>query len=134
MSRYRHVQSVTFGETLLPLPMSVRLSRRAETAPAAGDDEAFATSVQLRPATIAAEVRIRGTAVAEMLELGQQETLSLTVTPTQDGASSRTVTIAGAVLSDVELEYDQASMATARLRFVAEASDGNTNPYTAEDA
>jgi len=133
MSRYRQIQSVSFGETSLPLPMSVRLSRRAETAPAVADNEAFATSVQILPAAIVAEVRIRGTAVAEALELGQQATLGFTVAPAQSDAPSRSVTITGAILSDVELEYDQASMATARLRFVAEASDGSTNPYTAEE-
>jgi len=132
MERYQRITSVTFGQTVLRLPLSVRVSRRAEPRPARNDSDEFATSVQLGEPTIAAEVRIRGTA-AEGLSLGQSGDLSFTVAPTGDAQPSRTITLTGAVLAAIELSYEQVSMATATLRFVAEAQSGNTDPFAAEE-
>ena len=134
MSRYGAVDVVHFGEVTLPHPLSVRLGRRAEPASAAGQNDAFATSVQVSAATITAEVRLRGTAVAEALTLGQQDDLTFTMRPTSASQSARDVTVAGAVLVSIETVYEQASLASAVLRFVAEAADGLTDPVTAEDA
>ena len=134
MARYVHIASATFDEVPLPLPLSVRLSHRAEPTPAAGDNDAFATSIQLGVPVIVAEVRIRGTATAEGFSLGQQGTLSFTIAPGQSGSAPRTITLAGAVLVAVELAYEQASMATATLKFVAEAENGTTNPFSAEES
>ena len=133
MERYQRITSVTFGQTVLRLPLSVRVSRRAEPRPARNDSDEFATSVQLGEPTIAAEVRIRGTAAAEGLSLGQSGDLSFTVAPTGDAHPSRTITLTGAVLAAIELSYEQVSMATATLRFVAEAQSGNTDPFAAEE-
>jgi hypothetical protein len=134
MSRYTHIESLTFGQTSLPLPLSVRLSRKAEAIPAVSDSDAFATSIQTSVPTLVAEVRIRGTATAEDLSLGQQENLSFTVAATDSGTSSRTITLTDAVLTAVELAYEQSEMATVLLRFVAEAGDGNQDPFSAENA
>ena len=134
MDRYTRIQSVTFGQTALPLPLSVRLRRHCEAAPAGGDADLFATSVQLNRPSLVAEVRVRGTNVAEALTLGQKDTLSVTVAPARSGQAGRTITLAGAVLASMELIYEQASMAMARLRFVAESADGATDPFSAEDA
>ena len=134
MDRYVRIQSVTFGETSLPLPVSVRLSRHSEAKAAAGDNDAFATSVEISQPTVIAEVRLRATAPAEGLTLGQQADLSFTVAPTRSGCPGRTVTLSGAVLVTVELSYKQSDMATALLRFVAEADDGNQDPFSAGDA
>ena len=134
MERYQRITSVAFDQTALPLPLSVRLSRRAEPQPAAGDSDGFATSVQLGCPLIVAEVRIRGTAAAEGLSLGARGTLALTIAPTGGGQPSRTVTLIGAILTAIELSYEQTSMASATLRFVAEADDGDTDPFSAEEA
>jgi len=134
MDRYTRVQSVTFGQTELSLPLSVKLSRRAQAISAGGDNDAFVTSVEIGRATISLEVRVRGTAVAENLSLGQQADLSFTVAATHSQQTPRTISILGAVLVAVELAYEQAAMATALLRFVAEAPDGGQDPFSAEDA
>ncbi len=134
MDRYMRIQSVTFDGTTLPLPLSVRLFRTAEAKPAIGDNDVFATSVEISQPHLAAEVRIRGTAIAEGLSLGQQGDLAFTVAPTTSQGSPRTVTLSGAVLIAIELSYEQAAMATAVLRFAAEASNGNQEPFSAEAA
>ncbi len=51
----------------------------------------------------------------------------------RDGAAPRRIVLTGAVLTAVELTYEQSSMATATLRFVAEATDGQQEPFLAED-
>lgn len=134
MERYQRITSVTFGALALPLPLSVRLSRKAEPQAARGDNDLFATSVQLAAPQMVAEVRIRGTAAAESLSLGQRGTLAITVAPAEAGKASRTITLAGAVLTAVELAYEQASMAAATLRFTAEAAAGNTDPFSTEES
>jgi len=134
MARYGRIQSASFGATSLPLPLSVRIERRVETTAAAGQNDAFATSVQTQGPQIAAEIRIRGTDVAEGLSLGERETLSLTVAASQSGQADRSITLIGAVLAAIELAYDQSSMATATLRFVAEADGGTTDPFSGEDS
>jgi len=80
------------------------------------------------------EVRLRDTAAAEALSLGQQANLSFTVAAADSASASRTVTVSGAVLMAVELAYEQATLATATLRFVAEAPDGITDPFSAEES
>jgi len=134
MARYGRIQSVCFGQTALPLPLSVRVERRAGTVTAAGQSDTFATSIQTEPAAIMAEVCIRGTAVAESLSLGERNTLSFVVAPSQSGQDGRSITLTGAILVAIELAYDQTSMAAATLRFVAEAANGTTDPFLAEDS
>ena len=134
MDRYQRITSVTFGALSLPLPLSARLSRKAEPQTARADNDLFATSVQLSAPQMMAEVRIRGTAAAEALSLGQRGTLAITVSPTEAGKASRTIRLAGAVLTAVELAYEQASMAAATLRFAAEADNGGTDPFSAEES
>jgi hypothetical protein len=134
MHRYGRIECMSFGQTALPLPLSVRIGRVADVAPARGQNDAFATSVQMTAPRLTAEVRIRGTAVAEALTPGEQDTLTFTIAPTESGQSGRSVALAGAVLTAVELAYEQAGLATAVLRFVAEADPGTVSPFSAEDA
>ncbi len=133
MARYTAIQSVGFGGVTLSLPLSVRITRKAAAAPISGDDDAFATSVQTAPTTILTEVRTRDVAAADALTPGQQATLTLTSGPTESSQAGRVITLTGAILTAVELNYDQSAMAAAILYFVAEAADGNTDPFTAED-
>ncbi len=133
MARYTSVQSVSFGAATLSLPLSVRVTRKVTPAPAAGDDDAFVTSVQTTAATILVEVRTRDVAAADALSPGEQAALALTSGPTESSQAGRVVTLAGAVLTAIELNYDQSAMAIATLHFIAEAADGNTDPFTAED-
>ena len=134
MNRYMHIDAARFGAIDLPLPLSVKLVRCCQPLPAGGDAETFATSIQLGRPVISAEVRIRDTAVAESLPLGQAGTLAFTVAPTRGGQAGRTVSMEGAVLHAVELTYEQAAMACAVLRFAAEAPGGNQDPVAAEDS
>jgi len=134
MSRFASIQSVSFGQTSLGLPLSVRIARTAQTVPAAGDNDAFTTSIQLGTSSVVAEVRVRDVAVAEDLVLGQKATLSLRSNPTESGQAGRDITLAGAVLIAIEIAYEQASMAAATLRFIAEADQGATDPFDAENA
>ena len=133
MSRYGKIESVSFGQIDLPLPLSIKLTRQSEALPAAGESDSFATSLQLSQPKIMAEVRVRGTAVAESLTVGDAGTLAFTISPTSEAQRSRRVTMQGAVLCSVELVYEQTSMACAALSFVAAAPDGNQDPVTAED-
>jgi hypothetical protein len=134
MDRYTRIDSVTFDQTALPLPLSVKLSRTAEAKPAGSDSDAFATSIEIGQPVIIAEVRIRGTNTAESLSVGQQGDLSFTVGVAASGGTPRDITISGAVLTAVELDYEQASLATALLRFIAEASGSSQDPFSAEDS
>ena len=133
MSRYTRIQSVQFGQTSLPLPLSVRFSRRTEAMPSFADSDIFATSVQVGAPVLVAEVSVRGTAVAESLSLGDVGTLSVTIGPTGAGQTARLVALDGAVLTNIELIYEQSAMAVARLQFVAEAPSGVSDPFAAED-
>lgn len=134
MDRYTRIVSVSFDASDLALPLSVKLLRRADPHVAGSDSDAYPTSVELSPPSITAEVRIRGTASAEALSLGSRGDLVFTVAAASSGTSDRSITITGAVLIAVEMSYEQSSMATAVLLFVAEADDGSQNPYSAEDA
>ena len=133
MSRYARIESLSFDGTELPLPLSVRVSQQTDTSAAAGDNDAFATSVQLSVPTITVEVRIRGTATAETMSLGDAGTLAFTVAPAGADAPARAVTINGAVLTAVDIVYEQLAMAVAVLRFTAEAEDGGASPFSAGD-
>ena len=134
MERYGGITTVTFGQTSLGLPVSARLFRRAAASPAGGDDEAFVTSVQLDPPVTGIEVRVRDIAAAEGLSLGQADILVVQLAPTRSGQPGRTITIDSAVLTGVELQYDQAAPASAQLSFAAEATDGDTDPFAAEES
>lgn len=133
MERYTHVDSVLFGETSLPLPVSVRLSRRSQPASLAADSDRFLTSVQVGPVEHVVELRFRGTAVAETLSPGQQATLCFVIRPTRGGQKPRQITLSGAVLVGVEIHYEQSNAAAATLQFAAEASAGDVDPFSAED-
>jgi len=134
MSRYAGIQAASFGSTALPLPISVRLVRRAEPIHASGENDGFETSIQLGPTSLIAELRIRGTAAAEGLTVGSKQTLSVTIAPSAATQAARIVTLAGAVLLAVELTYEQGKPASATLRFAAEAASGTVDPFSAEDA
>lgn len=134
MERFGAITSVSFDQTALPLPVSVRISRRAEPAPAGSDSDAFATSVQLRRPVIAVEVRTRQTDLAESFSLGQAGELSLEIAPTRAGQRGRVVSIDRVVLTDIELQYDQAAPALARLSFLAEAVDGAVDPFSSQES
>ena len=134
MNRYTRIEGASFGQTELPLVMSIKLARHCPPLPAGSDHEFFATSMQLGRPLITAEVRMRDTAVAESLSLGQVATLSFSVGGTQQEQPGRSVQLEGAVLHSVELSYEQATMACAVLRFVVAAPDGNQDPLIAEDS
>ena len=133
MERYGAISDATFGQTSLLLPISVRLVRRSEPVPAAGDSDAFVTSVQLSRPVIGVEVRIGDTAVADGLSLGQVGVLSVEISPTRSGQIGRVITITNAVLTCVEFQYEQSAPAVAKLTFTAEAADGNTDPFVAQE-
>ncbi|MGA2265407.1 MAG: hypothetical protein ABSH10_03140 [Phycisphaerae bacterium] len=131
MNRYVCIKSLTFDGSPLPLPLSVRLSRQCQASPAGGDGDLFATSVQIARPSLNVEVRIRDTSVTETLPLGRRGTLSFVVAAAS-GQGGRQITIAGAVLTAVELSYEQIAPAVATLRFLAETDDGLTDPMQAE--
>jgi hypothetical protein len=134
MNRYTRVENVSFGSAELPLVLSVKLTRHCQPLPAGSDDEFFATSVQLGRPLISAEVRLRDTAAAEALPLGQIGTLAFRVGGASHGQAGRSIELQGAVLHSMELTYEQAAMACAVLRFVAAAPQGNQDPLVAEDS
>lgn len=133
MDRYGAVTCVTFCESSLALPMSVRVFRRADPRPAGSDSDRFATSVQLACPAIGVEVSTRDTTSAEGLSVGQAGTLVIELSGTRAGQAGRTVTIDQAVLTGVELHYDQTAPASVKLSFLAEAADGDTNPFSAQE-
>ena len=133
MPRYSRIRSAAFAGTTLPLPMAARVSRCCTPLPAGGDGELYLTSVQLSPPMIAAEITLRGTAVAEELLLGRSGTLSLLVGAAGGQGNDRRIEIDAAVLHSVELDYSQSELAVAKLRFVAVATDGCVDPFIAED-
>lgn len=133
MERYDAISSITFGQVSLALPMSVLVSRRAETKLAGNDSDHFATNVQLGTPAIRIEVRTRDTAAAEGLSLGQDGLLSIELCGTRAGQARRAVDIDQAVLTGMDLHYEQASPASVKLTFVAEAGNGNTDPFFAQE-
>jgi len=134
MERYGVISGITFGQTSLALPMSLRVTRQAQARPAASDDERFPTSVELDRPAIGVEVMTRDTAAAEGLSLGQSGMLSIDLAGTRAGQAGRSISIDHAVLTGIELHYEQACPASVRLTFHAEAGDGNTDPFSAEEA
>lgn len=134
MERYGDITSVTFGQSVLGLPVSVRLLRQAEPKPAGGDNDAFLTSIQLDRPLVRVEVCLRDTAAAEGFTLGQTDVLTIQLACTRGGQGGRTVSISSAVLAGIELQYQQAAPANAKLSFVAEAPDGNTDPFSAQES
>jgi hypothetical protein len=134
MDRYGAITQMTFGSLSIGLPLSVRFSRRAEPLPEANEAEAFATSVQLGQPLITVEVRTRDTAVAEALYLGQAEVLEIQAAPTRAGQSDRTISVDRAVVTGLEVEYEQTAPATARICFLAEATDGQTDPFQSRES
>ncbi len=131
MGRYTRIISATFGQTALPLPVSIRLSRHAGALATGADSDSFATSIQLDRPILTAEVRIRDIAAAEALTLGDIATLSFTIA-SAEGQQARIVSLVGSVLTDVRLSYEQSGMATAELKFAAEAQSGAIDPFAAE--
>ncbi len=134
MDRYGPIRRVSFAGVELPLPLQARVRRAAKPEPLAGAADAWTTSVQTRPPALSAEVALRGTAAAEGLTLGTRAALELEIGGTRADQPARTVRLSGAVLVDVEIEYAQNTLASVLLRFVVEAANGQSNPYTAEDA
>jgi hypothetical protein len=133
MKRYSRILSAALDAAELPLPVSFRVSRSLEASPAAGDADAFVSSVQASRGSLVAELRMRDTSAAENLPLGQSGTLTVRLAPAGADHAGRTVTLRGAVLTGVDLAYDQSAMASATLRFTVESPDGE-NPFAAEDA
>ncbi len=133
MERYGAIANATFGQTALSGPISVRLARHAEPVPMGGDSDAFFTSIQLSRPVIEIEVRIGDTAVADGLSLGQAGVLSIEIAPTRSGQAGRSITVTNAVLTGIGFQYEQSAPAVAKLTFTAEASDGNTDPFTAQE-
>ncbi|MDY7011542.1 MAG: hypothetical protein SVV80_12445 [Planctomycetota bacterium] len=134
MERYGAISDATFDQISLSLPISVRLMRRAEPAPMGGDSDAFITSVQLSRPVISIEVCIGDTAVADGLSIGQVGVLSVEIAPTRSGQTGRVITITNAVLTGIEFQYEQSAPAVVKLTFSAEAADGDTDPFTAQEA
>ena len=131
MERYGGIIQATFDQTVLSLPTELRLWRTAAPLPARGDGEAFSTSLQLAGPSIGAEISLRDTAVAEELSLGQAGELSVELAPTRAGQSGRVVSIRQAVLTGIELHYQQVSTAMAKLTFHAQAVEGSADPFSA---
>ena len=128
------IESAAFGQTELSSPISIRIARRAEPLIKFGDDEMFSRSVQLDERTIQVELRLRNTTIAENLSLGQADVLSIHLSACGINQTDRNITITDAVLIGMEMEYAQATNPVAKLTFLAEAQDGNTDPFFAEDA
>ena len=133
MERYGAITNVTFAAAELGLPMSVRVVRRAQARPAGSDADRFATSVELDRPTIGVEVRTRDTAAAEGLPVGQDGELTVELAGTRAGQAGRRVRVERAVLTAVELHYDQREPACVSLHFAAEAPDGAADPFAAEE-
>ena len=134
MSHYTTIQAATFDEVPLASVLMVRIVRRAATSASAGDSDAFVTSVQPAPVQIEAELRTRDLAMAEALAIGTQGVLAFTTASAQPSLPGREIALAGAVLSAVELTYEQTAMGVATLRFIAEAADGSTDPFAGQEA
>lgn len=134
MERTTRILSVSFASQPLGLPMWARLSRKAQPLPApTGDADRFTRGTQFAPPTILIEIKIRDVAAAEVLSPGQQDTLCLQVAAASAASPDRTIEITSALLLAVELEYAQGTPAAAVLRFEAQTTDGQTNPFSAQE-
>ncbi len=133
MERYGDITSATFDQTALPGPISIRLLRQTKPSPMGGDNDAFTTSIQLSRPVISIEIRIRDTAVADGLSLGQAGVLAIEIAATRNGQNGRSISITDAVLTGIEFQYEQSAPAVAKLTFTAEANEGNTDPFVAQE-
>ena len=133
MTRYLAIQSVTFDQVQLALPRSVRLMRSALPALAGADTALLATSLELSGQSLGAEVVVRDTAAAELLQLGRQGLLNIVLPPDDADSPARSLSIDDAVLVGVELAYSQAAPAEATLRFCALSPDGLSEPFIPEE-
>jgi len=131
--RYQNIIDITFGQVALPLPVSACIRRSAEASPAGNDCDGFATDVEILKQATVAEVHLRGTAAAEELSIGQQGNLQLLVSACRSDSPGRTITLPGAVLTAIELLYQQSAMASAKLTFNVEAANGTQEPFVAGD-
>ena len=134
MSHTTTIQSATFAGTTLASVLLVRIARRAAIKQQAGDTDAFVTSVQPAATQIEAELRTRDMAAAEAFAIGTQGTLAFTTASTRAGQPGRDVALSGAILTAVELTYEQAALSVATLRFVVEAANGAVDPFAAQEA
>lgn len=132
--RYSRILSANFDGGDLPLPMTVQVARKAVELPSGGDADIFNTSIQIERPVVEAIIRIRGTAAAEQLVLGQSGSLIVQIASADGQAPDRTITICQAILTDIEIEYQQTSPAVASLRFVSQSSNGMVDPFGAEES
>ena len=130
MSRFTRIEEVRFGGRVISLPLSVRLGRRSEAIPGMGDGDLLPSAIQIGSVTILVEVRVRDCQAAEELSLGDQGQLRL-VMRSSDGQRCRQITLACAVLTASEIQYEQHAPASALLKFAA-CNYGN-EPYEAEE-
>ncbi len=134
MERYGDITSATFDQTALSGPVSVRILRQAKPAPMGSDNDAFSISIQLSRPVINIEIRIRDTAVADGLSLGQAGVLAIEIAPTRSEQNGRSISITDAVLIGIEFQYEQSAPAVAKLTFTAQANEGNTDPFASQEA
>jgi hypothetical protein len=130
MPRFTRIESIEFASQPLPLPLSVQLSRHAEPIAGIADGDLLPSAIQLSHAAITIEARIRSCQIAEELSLGQQGRLQLT-TRSADGQTLRQLTVDNAVLTSIQIQYEQNSPASAVLKFTAYCC-GN-EPFGAEE-
>jgi hypothetical protein len=131
MTRYLGIQSTTFDGVAIGHVTQIRLARKAAGYPLAGDGEVFITSVQLAPERLEIELHTRDLATADALALGRDGTLTF-LCGSGESTDARRVTISQAVLTAVELRYEQ-SQAAAVLRLMAESADGTSDPLAASE-
>jgi len=132
MPRYIHIHSLKFGDAEIPLPLSVRISRKALSHPASDECGVFPANIQIGRNGLQVEIRTRAVAVAESFPLGLCDRLEFITQATQSHFPQRKIRIAAALLTDAEIVYEQRSPATAILRFEVESPDGNA-PFTTEE-
>jgi hypothetical protein len=131
--RYRSIISAEFDGVDLPLPTAARTARKASPAPAASDDQLFATSIELTAPVVTVELTMRATAVAESLAIGRCGPLSLLIGPADATGSVRRLHAPEALLLAVDIIYANSTPAVATLTFALASPDGLAEPLTAED-
>lgn len=132
MTRYSQILSAGFDGVELALPLSVKVGRRVEVLPLGGDGDRYSPSAQWGDPVVSVQVKLRDLAAAEALTPGRQGQLTFTTRPADPAAAPRALTVARAVLAGVETVYEQSSIATAVLTFVALSVDGLAEPFAAE--